>query len=107
MHPGAPDSGHSVNRQTKSDPSAGHEPAETDDRSFAPVTRGADHRGRTTPDPPERDDDGREPSSGTGVAGQVTRHPDALPPDEQGVEQAERHDASREHESGGEEHFQR
>lgn len=89
-----------MNRQKNPDraPDTGHEPAETDDRSFAPVTRDADPRGRTVPSGP--DHAGPEPTSGTGVAGQETRHPDALPPDERGVEQAEHHDASRDHESG-------
>jgi hypothetical protein len=65
----------------------GHEPRETHDRDFAPVTRRSDARGRTVPD--------GEETSGTGTPGVRHGHPDALPPDEAGVEDAERHDDSR------------
>lgn len=65
----------------------GHEPEETHDREFAPVTHRSDARGRTVPD--------GEETSGTGVPGVEHGHPDALPPDEAGVEEAERGDASR------------
>lgn len=65
----------------------GHEPGETHDREFAPVNRRSDARGRTVPD--------GEETSGTGTPGVKYEHPDALPPDEEGVEEAERHDDSR------------
>jgi hypothetical protein len=74
---------------------AGHEPEETHDREFAPVTRGSDARGRTTP--PEEDGMARQEdeASGTGVPGVDVGQADALPPDEEGVRQAERQDDSR------------
>jgi hypothetical protein len=86
----------------------GHEPAETHDKEFAPVTRGADARGRTVP-PEEtvRPEDGSIPPgeegqarqedevSGTGVPGVDVGQSDALPPDEEGVRRAERYDGSR------------
>ncbi|MFA1538880.1 hypothetical protein [Actinomadura monticuli] len=65
----------------------GHEPGETHDREFAPVNEGSDARGRTVPD-------GRT-TSGTGTPGVKREHPDTLPPDEAGVEEAERGDDSR------------
>lgn len=65
----------------------GHEPDETHDREFAPVNRGGNARGRTLPD-------GHD-TSGTGTPGVRREHPDTLPPDEEGVEEAERHDDSR------------
>jgi hypothetical protein len=73
----------------------GHEPEETHDREFAPVTRGSDARGRTTP--PEEEDMARQEDevSGTGVPGVDTGQADALPPDEEGVREAERTDDSR------------
>jgi hypothetical protein len=80
----------------------GHEPAETHDKEFAPVTRGADARGRTVPPeggpvPPEEQGPARQEDevSGTGVPGVDVGQSDALPPDEEGVRRAERHDASR------------
>lgn len=75
-----------------SDRDLGHEPAETHDKRFAPVTKGADARGRTVPD-------GDEDVSGTGVPGVDTGKSEALPPDEEGVEHAERTDPSRRHPS--------
>lgn len=66
----------------------GHEPEETHDERYAPVVRGADARGRTTEEPEDEE-------TGTGVPGERTTHPDALPPDSEGVAEAERHDASR------------
>lgn len=71
----------------------GHEPEETHDRRFAPVTRGSDARGRTA----EEEDLARQEDevSGTGVPGVDTGQPDALPPDEEGVRRAEEHDDSR------------
>ena len=65
----------------------GHEPEETHDRDFAPVNDRSDARGRTVPD--------GEETSGTGTPGVEIEHPDTLPPDEEGVEEAERHDDSR------------
>jgi hypothetical protein len=65
----------------------GHEPDETHDREFAPVNRRSDARGRTVPD--------GEETSGTGTPGVRYEHPDTLPPDEAGVEEAERGDDSR------------
>ncbi|MCW2898469.1 MAG: hypothetical protein JWO67_734 [Streptosporangiaceae bacterium] len=80
----------------------GHEPTETHDRDFAPVTRGSDARGRTvpaddTPVPPEEEGMARQEDevSGTGVAGVDAGQADALPPDEEGVRRAERYDDSR------------
>ncbi|HEX2314840.1 MAG TPA: hypothetical protein VHJ17_13950 [Thermomonospora sp.] len=66
----------------------GHEPATTHDRDFAPVNRGSDARGRTEPEESPRD------ASGTGVPGVHADSPDSLPPDEEGVREAERGDAS-------------
>ncbi|MEU5991768.1 hypothetical protein ABZ806_22570 [Spirillospora sp. NPDC047418] len=65
----------------------GHEPEETHDREFAPVTHRSDARGRTVPD--------GEETSGTGTPGVRYEHPDTLPPDEAGVREAERGDDSR------------
>ncbi|GAA2277199.1 hypothetical protein AB0C84_32665 [Actinomadura sp. NPDC048955] len=65
----------------------GHEPEETDDRRFAPVNERSDARGRTVP--------GGERTSGTGTPGVRHEHPDTLPPDEEGVEEAEAHDDTR------------
>lgn len=65
----------------------GHEPEETDDRRFAPVNKRSDAHGRTVP--------GEERTSGTGTPGVRHEHPDALPPDEEGVEEAEAHDDTR------------
>lgn len=65
----------------------GHEPEETHDRDFAPVNQGSDARGRT--------DQPASAPGGTGRPGVRTEHPDTLPPDEKGVEEAERHDDSR------------
>ena len=74
----------------KDDRATGHEPDETHDEAYAPVVRDADARGRTTEEPPEE-------KTGTGVPGRRTTHPDAIPPDTEGVADAERHDASRDH----------
>ncbi|MBO2462411.1 hypothetical protein [Actinomadura violacea] len=71
---------------------SGHEPETTHDRDFAPVNRGADARGRTQPPAPVPDED---EVSGTGTPGVRHGHPDALPPDEAGVREAERTDDSR------------
>ena len=73
----------------------GHEPEETHDREFAPVTRGSDARGRTTP--PEEEGLARQEDevSGTGVPGVDVGQTDALPPDEEGVRRTERQDDSR------------
>ena len=73
----------------------GHEPEETHDRDFAPVTRGSDARGRTTSS--EEEDAARQEDevSGTGVPGVDVGQGDALPPDEAGVRDAERQDDSR------------
>ncbi|TDC18290.1 hypothetical protein [Actinomadura bangladeshensis] len=65
----------------------GHEPEETHDREFTPVNRRSDARGRTVSD--------GEETSGTGTPGVRYEHPDTLPPDEAGVEEAERGDDSR------------
>ncbi|GAA4151551.1 hypothetical protein [Actinomadura keratinilytica] len=86
----------------------GHEPEETRDKRFAPVTRGGDARGRTDADrPPEAPGEGgtlpreqgmarqEDEVSGTGVPGVDVGQPDALPPDEEGVREAERRDDSR------------
>jgi hypothetical protein len=80
----------------------GDEPQETHDRAFAPVTRDADARGRTvsadgTPVPPEEEGMSRQEDepSGTGVPGVDVGHPDALPPDDEGVREAEDRDATR------------
>ncbi|GLZ12471.1 hypothetical protein Acsp04_27060 [Actinomadura sp. NBRC 104425] len=86
----------------------GHEPEQTQDRRIAPVTRGGDARGRTDADRPgevagEGSTVPREQGmarqedevSGTGVPGVDVGQPDALPPDEEGVRDAERHDDSR------------
>ncbi|RAY11674.1 hypothetical protein DPM19_29060 [Actinomadura craniellae] len=102
----------------------GHEPAETHDRRFAPVNRGSDARGRTragsgeTVEPvPRSVDPGGDPfgppgtrtpaeegmqrqedaAGGTGTPGVDVGHPDAIPANEEGVREAERGDASREH----------
>ena len=73
----------------------GHEPEQTDDRRFAPVTQGSDARGRTVP--PEEEGMARQEdeTSGTGVPGVDVGQPDALPPDEEGVRRAEEQDESR------------
>jgi hypothetical protein len=80
----------------------GHEPETTDDRRFAPVTRGSDARGRTvTPDEgtvtPDEEGYARQEdeATGTGVPGVDVGRPDALPPDEDGVRRAEEQDDSR------------
>ncbi len=78
----------------------GHEPEETHDERFAPVTRGGDARGRTTEDrPPAEEGMARQEDevSGTGVPGVDVGQPDALPPDDEGVQRAERGDTSRPH----------
>ncbi|SNS80179.1 hypothetical protein SAMN05443665_1009149 [Actinomadura meyerae] len=72
---------------------SGHEPHETHDRDFAPVNRRSDARGRTAP--PSTPEPGGEETGGTGAPGVRYGHPDTLPPDEAGVEEAERHDDSR------------
>ncbi|QFG20659.1 hypothetical protein [Actinomadura sp. WMMB 499] len=84
---------------------SGHAPRKTHDREFAPVNQGANSRGRTRPGTPvpHHVPDGEEAGtgdeatdiSGTGTPGVRRAHPDALPPDERGVEEAERHDDSR------------
>ncbi|QKG20752.1 hypothetical protein [Actinomadura verrucosospora] len=75
---------------------AGHEPETTHDRDFAPVNRGADARGRTVPGAQAPDEGADEDElSGTGTPGVRRGHPDALPPDEEGVREAERTDDSR------------
>ncbi|NKZ07249.1 hypothetical protein [Actinomadura latina] len=71
---------------------AGHEPEETHDREFAPVNERSDARGRTVRRPRPA---GGEGTSGTGTPGVKHEHPDTLPPDEAGVEEAERGDDSR------------
>jgi hypothetical protein len=73
----------------------GHEPAETHDREFAPVTRDSDARGRTVP--PEEEGMARQEdeASGTGVPGVDVGHPDALPPDDEGVRRSEEQDETR------------
>ncbi|TDC83541.1 hypothetical protein [Actinomadura sp. 7K507] len=83
----------------------GHEPEQTHDREFAPVNEDSDARGRTVRQPPPATDQStssaRRPvadghgTSGTGTPGVEIEHPDTLPPDEEGVEEAERHDDSR------------
>ncbi|MBW8482455.1 hypothetical protein [Actinomadura parmotrematis] len=73
---------------------SGHEPEQTDDEFFAPVNEGADARGRTEPG-------GAAGRSGTGVPGVRGDAPDALPPDEAGVEEAERTDQSGYADTGG------
>lgn len=73
----------------------GHEPDETHDRDFAPVTRGSDARGRTVPPEDERMARQEDEASGTGVPGVDVGQPDALPPDEEGVRRAEEQDDSR------------
>jgi hypothetical protein len=79
----------------------GHEPHETHDRRFAPVTRDSDARGRTVPEttPVLPEEEGmvrqEDETSGTGVPGVDVGQPDALPPDDEGVRRAERHDDSR------------
>lgn len=70
----------------------GHEPEETHDRRFAPVTQGSDARGRT---PGEEEMTRQEDEvSGTGVPGVDVGQPDALPPDDEGVRRAEDQDDS-------------
>ncbi|MFV2176788.1 hypothetical protein ACFHW2_22670 [Actinomadura sp. LOL_016] len=91
--------------ERESSEESGHEPRETHDRAFAPVNQGSDARGRTRPGTPvpHRVPDGDEPEtnggdadvSGTGTPGVKRQHPDALPADERGVTEAERHDDSR------------
>ncbi|MFB4308990.1 hypothetical protein [Actinomadura sp. GTD37] len=73
----------------REDRDTGHAPKETHDREFAPVNERSDARGRTVPAA------GREETSGTGTPGVRYEHPDTLPPDEAGVEEAERGDDSR------------
>lgn len=77
---------------TKSD-NLGHEPEETHDREFAPVNRDSDARGRTVES--AIPNEGPVPRSGTGVPGVSAVHPDSLPPDEEGVRESERQDATR------------
>jgi hypothetical protein len=60
----------------------GHEPEETHDKKFAPVTRGANGRGRTVP-PDERTSDERVPAEGVPDEGQT------VPPEEEGMERQE------------------
>jgi hypothetical protein len=74
----------------------GHEPEQTHDKRFAPVTRDEDARGRTVP-PDDEEAARRDEVSGTGVPGVHADSPDSLPPDEEGVRAAERRDASRKH----------
>lgn len=85
---------------------SGHEPETTHDRDFAPVNQGSDARGRTVPgaaspasvpgeEPADRDALREDEISGTGTPGVRHGHPDALPPDEAGVREAERTDDSR------------
>jgi hypothetical protein len=73
----------------------GHEPEETHDREFAPVTRGSDARGRTTPPEEEGLVRQEDEASGTGVPGVDVGQADALPPDEEGVRRTERQGDSR------------
>ncbi|MFB9831069.1 hypothetical protein [Actinoallomurus acaciae] len=73
----------------------GHEPAETDDRRFAPVTRDSDARGRTVPAEEEGIARQEDEASGTGVPGVDVGQADALPPDDEGVRRAEEQDDSR------------
>ncbi|MGI5224997.1 hypothetical protein [Actinoallomurus sp. CA-142502] len=73
----------------------GHEPETTDDRRFAPATRGSDARGRTVPPDEEGMSRQEDEAGGTGVPGVDVGHPDALPPDEEGVREAEEHDDTR------------
>jgi hypothetical protein len=73
----------------------GHEPDETHDRRFAPVTRGSDAEGHTTPLDDEEKREPQDKRSGTGVPGAEGGHPDELSPDEEGVRQAEQQDDSR------------
>jgi len=73
----------------------GHEPEETHDRKFAPVNRDSDARGRTVESAVPSGSP--VPRSGTGVPGVRAPHPDSLPPDEEGVRESERQDASRRH----------
>ncbi|MFD0692371.1 hypothetical protein [Actinomadura fibrosa] len=87
----------------------GHEPETTHDRDFAPVNQGSDSRGRTVPGTPvpvsvpgqeggdQEEARGRQEDeiSGTGTPGVDVGHPDSLPADEAGVEDAERHDDTR------------
>jgi hypothetical protein len=79
-------------RAAMKDEDLGHEPGETHDRDFAPVNERSDARGRTVRRPPPADE---EETSGTGTPGVRYEHPDTLPPDERGVEEAERGDDSR------------
>lgn len=73
----------------------GHEPEETHDRRFAPVTRGSDARGRTVPPEEEGMVRQEDEASGTGVPGVDVGQADALSPDEEGVRRAEEQDDSR------------
>jgi hypothetical protein len=75
------------------DKDLGHEPEETNDRRFAPVTRGADAEGRTVGEEGQARQE--DEVSGTGVPGVDTGQPDALPPDDEGVRRAEEQDDSR------------
>ncbi|SEG08178.1 hypothetical protein SAMN04489712_103144 [Thermomonospora echinospora] len=72
----------------------GHEPEVTHDRDFAPVNRGADARGGTVT-PQEEGMARQEDEPGTGTPGVDVGHPDAIPPDAEGVAEAERQDSSR------------
>jgi hypothetical protein len=82
-----------VNESRRENEDLGHEPDETHDREFAPVTRGSDARGRT----PGEEGMARQEDevSGTGVPGVDVGQPDALPPDEEGVRRAEDQDDTR------------
>jgi hypothetical protein len=73
----------------------GHEPEETHDREFAPVTRGSDARGRTVSSVEEDMLRQEDEASGTGVPGVDVGQADALPPDEEGIRRAEHQDDSR------------
>ena len=75
----------------------GHEPEQTHDKRFAPVTRDEDARGRTVVPRDEAAARRRDEVSGTGVPGVRAEAADTLPPDEEGVRAAERGDASRRH----------
>lgn len=60
---------------------------ERDDHRFAPILRDEDENLATD----EERAEGRQ-VSGTGVPGTPTAHPDALPPTEEGVREADRTD---------------
>ncbi|MQY07842.1 hypothetical protein [Actinomadura macrotermitis] len=71
----------------------GHAPEHPDDEFFAPVTQGGDATGGTTS--AYEDEKDTEDLSGTGVPGVRTDRADTLPPDPEGVAEAERTDDSR------------